>query len=292
MEYIKVSLKNILNITRIVTLYYLDLSPNYQTLGEKHDFWEIVYVDSGELNLQGGKKCYHAKQGDIIFHRPNEYHNIQCDGTHAASIFIISFECNSPCMRFFHEKHMGIPHELDSLLRNLMTECTCSFQLSSFPLQYNESPPIGSMQLVRNYLECFLIRLIRSEEKKKNQSIFFTSQDNLNDKLATDIKDFLRKNLYNRITLQNLSEHFHFGVSTLCTAFRKNTGESIIHYFLQMKIKEAKKLLSEKNLTITEISNLLGFDNPLYFSRAFHKYTGSSPSNFRKKLKNSSTMYN
>ncbi len=286
MEYIKVPLKNILHISRIVTLYYFDFAPDFQNEGETHDFWEIVYVDSGEVNLTGGEQVFHVKQGEMMFHRPNEFHRVEGDGAHASSVFIITFDCASPAMRFFHGKVMSVPHEFDSLLRNLIDECTSSFILSRYPLTQKKNAPLGGQQLIRNYLECFLICMMRTEARKKDDtahSLLFTSQDNLEEKLTRDIKEYLKARLHTKVTLKEIGAHFHFSVTTLCTAFRKNTGESIIHYFLSVKIKEACKMLSEQSDTIAVVAERLGFDNSLYFSRMFRKYTGLSPTEYRRK---------
>ena len=49
------------------------------------------------------------------------------------------------------------------------------------------------------------------------------------------------------------------------------------NFYCQMKINRAKELIREKNHTFTEISEILGFDNALYFSRVFKRITGMSP---------------
>lgn len=287
MAYIRIPLKNILSISRIITLYYFDFSPSYRTKGETHDFWEIVYVDSGELNLQGGETVHRLRQGEMIFHQPNEFHNVQCDGVHSASVFIITFECRSPAMRFFCERVMTVPKELRSQVRLLIEECTQNFQLSSTPLSQYPDAPIGGLQLIKNYLECFLICMMRSTQaKSERQNVFYTSKENLEDSLTKDLTEYLASHLYSRVTLEELSKRFHFGISTLCSIFKKNTGQSILHYFLELKINEAKRLLREENRTVSEISELLGFDSPQYFSRMFRKYVGMSPSNFRNTLVN------
>ena len=54
MPYIRVPLNNILNVDRIITLYRFSFRPDYASKGEAHDFWEMVYVDEGEVGLQGG----------------------------------------------------------------------------------------------------------------------------------------------------------------------------------------------------------------------------------------------
>ncbi len=282
MAYIKIPLKNIVTIHRIVTLIHNDFSPTYQTKGESHDFWEIVYVDRGELYLRGGEREHLLKQGEIIFHQPNEFHSVRCDGTHSASVFIVSFDCRSPAMRFFREKVMEVPRELRPILQLLTEECNQSFHLCSHPLRQTDAPPLGGQQLIRNYLECFLIRLMRAASDEGNpQETFFPSQEHLESSLAEDIENYLKARLCERITLEDLCREFHFGTSTLCNVFRKRTGKPILRYFLELKIEEAKRLLYEDRRTITEISEHLGFENPQYFSRIFRQYVGVCPREFR-----------
>ena len=63
------------------------------------------------------------------------------------------------------------------------------------------------------------------------------------------------KNLYGRLTLNDLTDKFHFSKSFLCEQFKKNTGASPINYYLDLKLTEAKRLLREDDLTVTEISS-------------------------------------
>ncbi len=291
MEHIRIPLKNILNVSRIITLYYFDFSPNYRTRGESHDFWELVYVDGGELDLQGGEHVHHLRQGQMIFHRPNEFHRVQCDGVHSASVFIITFECRSPAMKFFYGKTVTVPRELRSLMKTLIEECTQNFRVSSIPLSQYPDAPIGGLQLIRNYLECFLICMMRQGQAHGGpRTVFFTSQENLEGNLARELTEYLEAHLYGRVTLEELSAHFHFGASTLCGIFKRNTGQTILHYFLECKINEAKRLLREDDRTVSEISELLGFESPQYFSRIFRKYVGMSPREFRNTLVNRSNV--
>ena len=76
MTYIRVPLKNTISINRIVTVYYHEFSPKYKTRGESHDFWEIVYVDRGEIDLRGGDLVHHMREGEVIFHQPDEFHSV------------------------------------------------------------------------------------------------------------------------------------------------------------------------------------------------------------------------
>ena len=57
-----------------------------------------------------------------------------------------------------------------------------------------------------------------------------------------------------------------------------------MQYIVQLRISVAKNYLESSNKNITEISDAVGYDNPLYFSRLFSKYTGMSPKEYRNKF--------
>lgn len=282
MAYIQIPLKNIININRIVTLFRFEFEPSYSTAGESHDFWELVYVDEGELGLQGGDTMHHVMAGEMILHKPNEFHRVECDGEHGAKIFIVTFECHSNAMKFFYDKVLPLPVELRGIMKLFADECEESFHVSSFPLKAKDSQPVGGPQLIRNYLECILVRMMRVRGKDENASgHFYRSREKMENRLVKDIRIYLEAHVYDKLSLEMLSEEFHFGVSTLCNIYKKTTNETIMHSFLLLKIEEAKRLLREAELPIAEISARLGFETPQYFSRIFSRYTGMSPKSFR-----------
>lgn len=282
MAYIRIPLKNILNINRIVTIFRFDFAPDYSTRGEAHDFWELVYVDEGEVGLQGGETMHRVMSGEMILHKPNEFHRVACDGQHAAKVFIVTFECHSNAMKFFYDKVLPLPVELKGLMRLLMDECNESFHVSSYPLVPKSRQPVGGLQLIRNYLECILVRMMRVNEKDESAAgHFYHSREKLERRLAQDIRIYLEAHVYERLSLELLSEKFHFGVSTLCNIYKKETGQTIMHSFLLLKIEEAKRLLRQEAVTVAEISVRLGFETPQYFSRMFRRYTGVPPKEFR-----------
>jgi two-component system response regulator YesN len=59
-----------------------------------------------------------------------------------------------------------------------------------------------------------------------------------------------------------------------------------MEYLSLLRISESKKLIREQNYNMTEISNLLYFDNPHYFSRAFKRFTGMTPREYKYSVKN------
>ncbi|MBQ8415665.1 MAG: helix-turn-helix transcriptional regulator [Clostridia bacterium] len=289
-RFIKTTLKNIINISRLVTVYCYDLSPNFSNEGETHDFWEIVYMDHGEATVRAGKRSLVLHQGEMIFHKPNEFHNIACDGAHSAYVFIMTFDCHSVAMKYFCDRVIKIPTELSSMITMLIDESTKTFQGLSYPLTVRRDAPLGGEQMIRLYLESFLIRLMRQSEDLQESKTLFTSKETLENTLTQEICTYLGARVHQKLTLKEVSEHFHFGKTHLCEVFKKNTGSTIIGYFLDLKIKEAKRMLKEEHYTISEISERLAFESPAYFSRIFRNRTGTSPGSYRKMLINN-TIY-
>jgi quercetin dioxygenase-like cupin family protein len=89
--YIKHKFDVFLNISEVATIHYLEIHKNYQYDGETHDFWEMVYVDSGEVQVIANNKKITLVNGDVIFHEPNEYHNILANGISSPCVFVITF---------------------------------------------------------------------------------------------------------------------------------------------------------------------------------------------------------
>ncbi len=281
MGYVRIPLKNAINIEKIITLYYFEFAPDYRAKGERHDFWEILYVDSGELDIVAGDRKIHLCCGDMAFHRPDEFHNVICDGIHTANVFIVTFECRSAAMRYFSGKVIRVAPKTRELVASVINEAVKNFKIGKYPLESNEHAPVGGKQMLRLYLEMLMITLMRDEQNEADGGVVFVSERCFRDRLTSDIMKYLEENIYENITLDDLCGQFHFGKSRLCSLFKDATGDSVIHSFLRLKIKEAKKLLMNKEMTISEISVKLGFESPQYFARIFKKYTGMTPTQYR-----------
>ena len=69
--------------------------------------------------------------------------------------------------------------------------------------------------------------------------------------------------------------------STVKSLFALYCGEGIMHYYNSLKIKEARKLIREGNYNISQISDLLHFDNPQYFSKCFKRFSNMTPREYK-----------
>ena len=93
----------------------------------------------------------------------------------------------------------------------------------------------------------------------------------------------------------SIEEHAHrhgMSVSWFIRNFKEYTGTTPAQYILSLRISNAQSLLESTSYNVTEIANIVGYDNPLYFSRLFKKQCGVSPSEFRRQLKEFETNDN
>lgn len=68
--------------------------------GESHPFWEFVCVDKGEVTIGAGDRSFVLTRGQIVFHRPDEFHWVRAGGKAAPNLIVISFSTGSPLMDF------------------------------------------------------------------------------------------------------------------------------------------------------------------------------------------------
>ena len=282
------SFEKVINVEKIITIFYMELSKSFVYDGERHDFWEMVYIDKGEMICTADKNRFVLKSGEMTFHKPNEFHNLSGDNAVAPNVSIISFECHSRAMRYFEGKIFKLDAEEKTLLSMLFTEGLSCYRLidETNPLLQNmiklEQSPCGSSQMTKNLLEVFLIRLCRHTEvltKKMRQSYLINGVDIPYP--VKEILDFLQGNIYNKIALSDIVRHTGKSESTVKSLFALYCGEGIMHYYNSLKIKEARKLIREGNYNISQISDLLHFDNPQYFSKCFKRFSNMTPREYK-----------
>ncbi len=102
-------------------------------------------------------------------------------------------------------------------------------------------------------------------------------------KVIQDTQLMLRNNYKESINIENIAVENNIGYSYFRKMFKKYTGISPKQYLLQLKIKHAKELLLNTDMSVGEISNNLGFYSIFYFSRIFKAKTGLNPSDLRRK---------
>ena len=113
-------------------------------------------------------------------------------------------------------------------------------------------------------------------------SQYFSNKHNQkNVKVIAKIKEIIEKRYAEDLSISKLSEEIYLTPNYLSQIFKHATGETINEYIIKTRMEQAKELLKSSDFKILEIAEMVGFDNPHYFSTAFRKYTGIHPQKFR-----------
>ncbi|MEG1515507.1 MAG: response regulator [Clostridia bacterium] len=95
-------------------------------------------------------------------------------------------------------------------------------------------------------------------------------------------KAYIADHLSSSLKLENIADSAMISPGYLSTLFKKETGEAISEYILQLRLDEARRLLRDTSLNIGEIAGRVGYTDPKHFSKMFHQQTGSRPMEYRR----------
>ncbi len=294
-EYPKIPLDSVIEINEIVSLFYFEYAKDFVFQGESHDFWEFLYVDKGQVEVMADTEGYQLQQGEMIFHKPNEFHSVWANGKIAPNLIVASFVCNSPAMKFFENKILKAGEEEKDILARLIRERTYCFnkRLNEFITVKDKTSegPFGAQQLIKIYLELLLITLIRNNTAiRKRERISSLTRCRAEDDLVNRIICFMRRNIERNLTVDDFCKEFSLSRTRIKSLFKDRMQTGIIQYFRRMKIEKAKELIREENYNFSEIAERLGFSSVHYFSHVFKKITDMTPSEYAVSVKSKAEL--
>lgn len=278
-----------INIEKILNISYFEFGKNFTHSPETHEFWEVVYVDSGNIIAitdEGEKKL---SQGQVIFHAPGETHAHISDGSAPNTMLVVYIDSESEKMKFFEKRIFTLDKSEKALLGLFVSEAKNAFGKISD--EYEEEKPLdftnagfGAEQLLECYFTEFLISVVRKNSAAKKTVTKEENRANEKNAFLETIIEYMKENIYAEMGLSSFCSHFMLGKSQLAHIFKEATGKGMMEYYNELKIAEAKKLLKSENLSVSQIADMLKFSCIHSFSRAFKKTVGMSPTMYKKKI--------
>lgn len=266
-------LKSINKFFRIESVgypYVQSFSKNYAFDGESHDFVEIVYVQSGRIEVSENEKIYLLDSGNMIFHAPMEFHRIKsADGT-TPCVINLSITVSGEVPEAFYD---GV-FELDV---NECEEYMSIFNAAEAFMRRQTAEGEFSGQMVASRLEAFIIGICARNNKSNNIS---------SDAGAVMFKKLVRsmtEHIYEGVSLSKLAKEHYISVSYVKSLFNRYAGTSPGDYFSRLRANEAARLINS-GVQFTRIAEMMNFSSPNYFSLFFKKHMGKTPSEYKKDL--------
>lgn len=280
-KYYTYTVKRLVIVQHLVTIEYFETDSHFSYPEESHDFYEFVFVENGRIFCNSEDSDFELNRNELFLIPPHTPHTYFTKNDEKATVIIVCFKSKSTILSILKGAHY-IEADIKDLIKKIFKEAKETFV---FPfnekLTLNQNPRLGSQQLIENYIEEVLIKLIQSVTYDNQAIQVVADPASLKNSIVDDIIKLLKDHIYSKITLDDICKTMLYSKTFLNLTFKEITGSTIMQYYQKLKVKEAKRLL-DKNKSIAEISDKLNYESPQYFSKIFKKYTGKTPSEYTK----------
>lgn len=261
----KGSIRNSLKLLNVGTAKY---TGDWHSVPHTHSYAELFYVVGGMGHILIDQELHPVSPRQLVIINPNVMHTEVSLNASPLEYVVLGIEglelpadANTDS-RFKILDH----HDIDSIwtcLRNILQE------------SQNDLP--GNETICQAYMEILVTRLMRSTNLALNDDPLPSSNNQ-----CVTVRRYIDAHFKESLTLDHLAEVAHVNKYYLAHSFKEEFGVSPINYQLNRRIEESCYLLRQTDLSLSQISRILGFSSPSYFSQIFRKTKQTSPSEFRK----------
>lgn len=251
-------------------MYHLLAKPEFPTYRPKGRIdYQLLYIASGKGHFFINGKEEIVTAGHMVLYRPKEMQKYIYYGEDQTEVYWVHFT--------------------GSDIKNILKQY--HFPSSDHILYTGNSPDyhrlfrriIQELQLCKPDYEEYLSMLLRE--------IFILVGRQLKDDKKVSIQTpqevelairYFNEHFSQNISIEEYANSRHMSTCWFIRSFRQHSGITPMQYILEIRIAYAQSLLVTTTYNVTEIAEIVGYDNPLYFSRLFKKQTGMSPSEYRR----------
>lgn len=263
--------------------------------------YELLYVESGQARVRVGNRQFVCTAGDIVLFKPNERHSLSVCGAETFSQphvhFDLMYTDRSP--QFYvtyrtreeltdaEQQLMGVdllPHLHIQLPNHIRLPDPEPFRKTLYELidLFMERQPYRHLLLSAKMLELLHFVICPYNRAPK---VFHSQASSPQNHEFRSIRQYIEQSYDRNLSLEHLSSLFSISKYHLIRRFQALYDCSPIAYANLIRVEKAKSLLEDTSLSVTQISEQLGFSSIYTFSRFFKMQTGISPTELRAKRK-------
>lgn len=243
--------------------------PTYRPRGRID--YQLLYIASGKGHFFLDGKDVVVPAGHMVLYRPKEMQKYVYYGADQTEVFWVHFT-GSDVKKILKEYHIPLSGHV------FYTGQSPDYQ-KVFRLMIKE------LQLCRPNYEELLTMLLRQLFIIMDRHI--NSPHRLSSRVQQELDEAIRYFIehYNEnINIEQYAASLHKSAGWFIRSFRLYTGMTPMQYILSIRIAHAQSLLQSSEHNVTEIAAMVGYENPLYFSRLFKRQTGVAPSEYKKHI--------
>ncbi len=234
-----------------------------------HEHLEFVYITSGNGTFIIDGKHFLVTTGDLIIANPNTLHALLSERG-------IDYHCLLIFPDFFDEDDIDVLR-FESLIK---ADAAIGRIFAKLKKEYTKNTAVSNV--MKKSIVYRLIAYLVQHYLKDDFSKSDTERRTAALSRMRKIENFVSENYRSKISTADLARMFYISENHFCRLFKKTVGISAIDYINEYRIGKSEILLRTTDLSITDISSAVGFEDANYFSRVFKKTKNQTPSEYRK----------
>lgn len=234
--------------------------------------YQLLYVASGKAHFIIDGKDHEVSAGHMVLYLPRQEQDYVYYSKDKPEVYWVHFT-GSDVKNIL--RHYDIPLEDNIFYCGAISTYTYLFKEMIDELQ---NCRLGFQELLTMYLKQIFLLIQRSRSEKKPTVSTYLQEE------MENARNYFDEHYNEPISIEEFAASRSMSVSWFLRNFKQVVGMSPMHFILTKRINNAVSLLETTNYNVTEISTIVGYDNPMYFSRLFKKQKGVSPTEYRKLL--------
>lgn len=256
-----------INVDAVFSALERFFDSDFDGKAEQHNFWELLYVIDGCVGVVADDKVYELTNDKIILYEPPAYHKIWAANGTSPHVLMLSFSLTGSGFESLSKGAFDAGPEEATLIRDAFAYAQHCFEFDD----------LIKNQLISNKIEELILRLLEKGASSTAQK---------RDKSTEMYKKIIRvmnENINENVSSVELAALCDLSLTSLKKTFKTYSGVSVMKYYNNLRMQKAIDLMCEGK-SMAEISEILNFSSQNYFTEAFKRQCGLTPSEHRRRF--------
>lgn len=242
---------------------------DWHSIPHAHSYTELFYITGGDGRFQIDDEQFPVQAHQLVIVNPNIIHTELSYEAHPLEYIVLGIEGLEISIPGTNEDRYCV-YTFSAM--NKVLDCMCSI------LQEMQNRETEHLIACQAYMDILVVQLMRNTGTSMTQ----VSDSSPTNRQCAAIRRYIDSHYKEPLTLDLLAAEANVNKYYLAHAYKQTYGISPISYMIARRIREGKRLLVETDLSLSQISGILGFSSASYFSQSFRKAEGTSPLEYRK----------